>query len=264
MNGFKIFFSFILIFTSMCVTAQYKELLKEVDEDRIKKISDYNSHFLGDAAYFAKRYRIVEVNSDLFFGDEAFSITPFEDISVVVARDSLKERAGSATWHGTIIDPYVSMSDLEVSEEQLAQEGTSKISVYKALLGLRFGLMDWDSDGQTGNAYPSYENKGLQTSRRPVEVPDLQTFKKHAFRSVIGLTNLDVFQLGQYMLVPLQFTPKYHLIYEMDPQKRFFVPEDDTDQSFHAKEQREKSRAFDDYKKTLPKYERKVVKEDIK
>ena len=204
----------------MCVTAQYKELLKDVDEDRIEKISDYNSHFLGDATYFAKRFRIVEVNSDLFFEDEPFTITPFNgDISLVLARDSLEERTlkGSATWFGTIIDPYVPMSEFKVSEEQLAQSGMSKAQLYNTFFGVRFFMLDWDSDVQTGNAYLSYERKKYgKVSQRPVEVPELSNIEERAFRSVSGQINLNTLGLGRYVLKPLQFTPKYHVIYEAE------------------------------------------------
>ena len=257
-----------LIFTSMCVTAQYKELLKDVDEDRIEKISDYNRHALGDAAYFAKRFRIVEVNSDLFFEAEAFIVTPFiGDSPLVLARDSLKKQPleGSATWLGTIIDPYVPMSEFKVSEEQLAQSGMSKAQLYNTVFGVRFYMLDWDSDGQTGNAYLSSERKKYgKVSQRPVEVPELSNIEERAFRSVSGQINLNIFGLGRYVLKPLQFMPKYHVIYEVDPLKKFSVPEDKTDRSLRAQEQREKAQLYEDYRETLPKFERKVIKGDIK
>lgn len=97
--------------------ADPSELLIPVTGKEEQRASEVNSYFLKKDGYFASRYRIVRVNTDLLLGpEEELTISLFDGVKVPVVRKELDVRNEGINfaWHGS----YATVS---VTAEQIAQ-----------------------------------------------------------------------------------------------------------------------------------------------
>lgn len=254
----------VILLVSISAAAQTKELFKEVDKGKVEKVSAYNHTFLSKQIYFAKQHRIVEVDTDLLFGDDEFSMRLADDITIRVKRTKLVEfpQRKSAMWHGIVVSPGVSLAEMEVTEEKLAESGHTKAQLHQLVFGFLLHMNQWDVEQRSGKAILSSQRKYGVTSPEPIfEMPDMVPVHEGAFRSVSGEITVFVPGGARYRLAPLRFTPKYHLVLEVDPLKAYSYPEAN-DFSTHAEEAREKVRAYQSYLKSLPSVEGKVVMDE--
>jgi len=266
-----------LLSASMSVTAHTKELFKEVNGAKLQKILTYNETNISEAAYFAKRYRIVEVNSDLLFSDDEFTITPFEGVSITVRRDDAVDGSylGTAQWHGIIVSPeHPSISEigvLDMDEQQAEAAGLGPAQLYRMFFGVELYTYSWDIDKRTGVAFPSVQREQRASAflmHNGVATKESLDLEENAILSVSGRFNLQALGFGEFRLESLQFTPKYHIIIELDSSKLFsydFLPgnEKADDHSVYAEKQRKKVQEYNEYVNSLPSVQDKTIVGDV-
>ncbi len=241
--------------------AQAKELLVSVRNDKAHKIEEYNNIFLKKRLYFASRHRIVTIDTSLLSKREIdFTITPFEDVQITVSTKEVIEKPhrGTVSWKGEM-----HVSGLEDALSQLTDAERSYLSVKElkyALSDINLFISTWDIDKETGIATRSTERKG-SVSPEPTPIPKLPDLRKNAFKSVGG--NFTIIPSGKrYVLTPLKYSPKYHVIYEIDPKKSY--PTSDDPNTKISQENKNKAMEYKQYLKGLPEeHFNKAIKGDL-
>lgn len=221
----------ILLLSAPFVRAQeLPELLQAVNEAKARQLIQYNSPWLQAELYFAKRSRIVTVNASLLLTDDDFTVTPFDDIAPLhVTKGNVQRYEEAFSWVGWII--------ADLPEAVRAAGVRQAINLY--------GLA-WDTD-EFGRASESSENRfqfspqwtfdffdrpilglregqGLATGPPPQTPAEIARHKallklnKSAFYSVSADFQL-LLPNARYRLAPLKYTPKYSVIFELDPAK---------------------------------------------
>lgn len=252
-RAIAIFFALVLI-GGTNLPADANELFKMVDDTKLQKIENYNKTFLAESRYFAKRSRIVEVDPKVLFGDDEVVMNLFDDIVLLIERTSPSEERAHI-WKGRIIDPAPPIYEFGVDEEKLAQLGMTKEKFYEFVSGIQLAVNELSASPTTGEVFLT----GFQENFA-VMSPDAMSraenpVRANSFYSVRG----DV-QYGPvtYRVRPLQFMPRYHLIYEIDHRKLFSDPSEN-DYSMIAEEEREKAKDYREYQSTLPSVEGKAI-----
>ncbi len=188
-----------------------KELLEEVNFNKAEQLVEYNAVFLEELLYFSSRHRIVKADTKLLQKDDDFTVTLFSDVEPLHFRqESVMRQIDAVYWNGSIVFPQ----DVQVELDK------NKIKVQTMI-----SMHAWDLDA-SGNAYLSLENRFKAIAGPPPKTIEeierhrkLKKLKKHQFYGVEA-----VFQTldgKKYGLVPLKHTPKYSVLYEINPDKSF-------------------------------------------
>jgi hypothetical protein len=205
------------------------ELLKPVDAYKAERLVEYNGTWIKTELYSAKRYRIVAADSGLLLKDEEFTVTPFDNVDPIhLSKEHVLRWDDAVAWNGEM------HIDVPAPLQALGFKPTVLIS-----------MMAWDTD-EAGNALDSSANRFKYSpywrfdnlDQPKLEIPagesaiagpppqtpediarhkQLLKLKKHAFYSVRATFELS--PNTKYMLVPLKSTPKYSVIFEVDPKK---------------------------------------------
>lgn len=230
----------LLLVASAAQSQELPELLEGVGPGRAQRLVEYNSVFLDEQLYFAKRYRIVNVDTSLFVEGNQFTITPFPNsppIQIELER-SIQSDDGT-TWSASIRTAEL--------EAYLDYWETLGLGVAPPKPQALMTLTAWDVD-EAGNAELSSENRfefspywridefntpilELPEDETPVFIgppprtPDeiarhkqLTRLKKRAFQSLYATLGAPPYE--RLLIVPLQYTPRYAVVYEEDPAKR--------------------------------------------
>lgn len=226
----------LLLIAPMSRGQQLPELLRPVDAYKAGRLIEYNSSSFQAEIYSAKRFRIVIPEVSLLLKDEDFTFTPFDDVAPIhLTRENVLRWEDSVAWNARM--------DIDVPREVRAA-------------GLRptvlLSMMAWDTD-KLGNAISSSEARQKQ----------LETVK-HAFYSVRA--ELELAPDRRYMLVPLKYTPKYAVIYEIDPEKQvLFMTERPAPGDEFKRTPAEAARVadYENFKRNLAPEENYPVVEDV-
>lgn len=219
-----------LVFVSMSpyLFADSKELFKEVPSQKSQKLSEYNDLFLNKTLYFSTRHRIVKVNTALLTSsnkDGNFILNPFKDVSINVQTKRMTVSSPyHGAWHGEI-ESDISLED-DISQLTDYERGGFSAEEFKSFFtNVTFYFHDWDVDLDTNTASTSNQNKTGTTSPEPVEDVVPPKLKRKAFRTARGrFTEITTGQT--FVIIPLKYTPKYHVIYEQDDSKIFTTGND--------------------------------------
>src|SRR5881394_2359581 len=208
-----------------------QELVVPVELGKAGRLAEYNAGFLQKALYSAKRYRIVRLNVEPLFSDNDITLTPFDDVNPLqITQESVSRSDDAIYWNGRI------QTDLQL---ELDRFGVKVLTL--------IGAHAWDLDA-AGNASLSLLNRpkhspqwkinddgipvlessgakgGSSIAGPPPETPEdiarqkrLQALSKRAFYSVSA--NIELPGGPKYILLPLELTPKYSVIYEVDLEK---------------------------------------------
>jgi len=218
----------ILLLAPLVHAQELPELLQPVDEGKAQRLVQYNSPWLQAELYSAKRSRIVMVNSNPLIKDDDFTVTLFNGTAPLqLTQDSIQRRADTIAWNAVVL------VDLP---EVLRRAGAKQTVLLTAVA--------WDTD-EAGRALVSFDNRfqfspnwtfdffdrpvlaegqGLATGpppQTPKEIArhkELLSLNKHVFYSVNADFEM-LFPRVTYRLVPLKYTPKYHVLFEVDPEK---------------------------------------------
>jgi len=224
-----------LLLTSALVHAQRQagpvpELLEQVDPYRAQRLAEYNSVFLQEALYTARRYRIVQANIDLLLIDDDFTITPFEDVAPIrITQESVQRTEDVVYWHGrvqTALQPQLDayginiFTSISIYAWDLDESGTASPSLQNRFTHSPSWRIDESGvpvletvpEGEAGIVGPPPQTPGdIERHRR------LKNLERHAFYSATAEISLP--EGARYVLMPLEYTPKYSVIYEVDRDK---------------------------------------------
>lgn len=234
-----------------------------VDDEKAKEVSEYNKYFLMRQLYFSKRYRIVEVDAELLKSSKNITLNFFEDINIPLNREAIKKGSGSLTWlgqmqfgedEGVVIPPE--------SESSLKEVGLTPEKLLSHLRRVTFYVNDYDVNNKTGEAVPSAISPKGATSERPLHSSELPDFTRNSFSSVYGGANyLPTRQ--NFMVMPLQYSPKYHVVYELDNEK-IFPTNIDSDGYVPTPENKRKQDAHTEFFGSVPRDEEdKIIRGDF-
>lgn len=271
-------FLVLILATSFAHTDQKpKELLKDVNVNKTERLEDYNAAYLKEVLYFASRHRIVKADEKLLAKNEEIAITPFPDVkSLIYSVDNLAEKQDSNYWKGVLQLPQ----ELQKEADEQGFQFTTRIY---------FDSWDIDKNGnalissqhqfkhsrnwtfnEEGQAILSDKDGGLVIAGPPPTTPEdiawhkkIAKLEKHAFSSARAIfQDIDG---TKYVLKPLKFTPKYSVLYELDPNKMFPI-EDDTgrlDREIQNISEQKRMEEYEAMIAALPKEENKAIKGDI-
>lgn len=202
------------------------------DPHRLGRIIEHNAADVARNASFARRYRIVEVNTDLLSRDEPFFLNLFDDVSILV--ETIEWSVGAnefhRTWRGRILGLGQSTQHVEVLRRELIEQdpppGVPAGFIEKTLLEVNASSSSFDIDADTGIANLSGQRRfGRVRQNGPgdqMSTPQSPWRLVHeAFRSV-RISQVFVPRSGEivtYSVSPLKWSPKYHMIIEIDPDR---------------------------------------------
>ncbi len=256
-----------------------KELLVEVNSNKAQRIADYNSVFLQKTLYFASRHRIVKADTKLLLKGDEFTVTPFDDVEPLHV---ITEPLQSQQRHGDFfhfnanvvlesdapIAPLVAdysfligahAYDLNESGEALISiSNRFKYSPYWNFDEFDRPVLETPPDGQRAFAgSPPESPEDIEQHKK------LKKLKKHKFYSV--RTTISTLDGKTYVVKPLKYTPKYSVVYEVDPAVSSFVQIDADPDGVDRRsdDQKMNEKRYQNFRKNLPKEEWKIVKGDI-
>ena len=195
--------AFLLLFAPMAFAQQLPELLQPVEQRKAQQLVEYNSPWFQAEVYSAKRFRIVEVDISVLMRDDDFTVTLFDDLAALhLTKDAIQRRDDTFAWSALVL------VDLPDVLRRLGARQTVLLS----------GLA-WDMD-ESGRAVESSGNQfrsSPQTAQEIARHQKSRKLNKRAFYSVVA--HFELFSSNRYRLEPLRYTPKYHVLFEVDPEK---------------------------------------------
>jgi hypothetical protein len=265
----------LILVATLSAAQQRFEILQDIDDDKGQRIAEYNSAFLQEQLYFASRYRIVEVDTDLLLSSEEFTITPFPDVPPIqLRRANIVEYQDSLAIHADVemnlpegfefIRPQILISLLswdidERGDAQVSSDNRFEFSPYWRIDEFDRPVLEVPSDVSEGFIGPP-----PQSPEDIARHKELSRLDKNAFHSVTA--TIEMPPASQYRLTPLRLTPRYSLIYEVDQEKRIVSAVDrmPSEPSIESDpEQRERIREYREFQAQLPDDSNRAVRGDI-
>lgn len=246
-----------------------QELFRPVDGLVAEKATNYNSRFMSERLYFAKRHRIVEINVPMLREASIDSVTLFdgeEKVSLRRERIHVGQIHGAATWIGNIALPRENLTRANLSKadlEQIENSGITLEQIISQIGRVELQILYWDIDLTTKEAYPSAERRHKQVGPTPVAGAAVGDVEEHAFATVRGQIDLSVLGRGMYRLEPLRHSPRYHILYEVDRTKTFGVVEVDPSAKTEISDEGQKKLDYNKFLKSLPRRTEVVTKGDL-
>lgn len=239
------------------------DLFIEVDPEIAKRAEQYNSRFMGEHLFHSKRHRIVTVNWQELLTSGEVVVTPFpgEESLSLLSTEVKSRRSGSAfSWIGGLRYPEIHKPRSEWNESDLRQledSGFSLESLQATAGATRLHILMWDQSPRNesmlrvgpGRAQSSQNNadNGIGL-RRPPDGQEVSPGGEWSeFASVRGQFDFQPIGGSLIRLEPLPNSPRYHLVYELDPTKQF-----ETIDSKPTPEQSERRR---EYERHMRRYE---------
>ncbi|MCC5870470.1 MAG: hypothetical protein JJU27_18375 [Gammaproteobacteria bacterium] len=221
-----------------------KLIMTDVDPEHLERIRAHNGNNFERAIYFAKRWRVVEVNPDILFPNRAVRVRLFADADFVLRRiERPGERNADLSWAAIHDYPTVpaqiqtrrkrSQAFVDAVLERFSGQRTNEqVARHDARIEANFGVIMWRVDERTGVAE---DVASLTFPHLPpptaVDEPDLSDAQRHsatppAFRVPVTKeflqlhgTITDPVENKTYWIRELDFSPRYHLVLELDPSK---------------------------------------------
>ncbi|WP_066960406.1 hypothetical protein [Microbulbifer sp. Q7] len=223
-------FTQVLLFLCYPLLTQAENLFQQVTPEEEARIYLYNQPSIDRQIYYASRYRIVRVNTKLLETENSeFTINPFQDIQMdVVTLNVDNSGPYSVRWQGIWNEWQVVTGRRRPSADDPAGRALGKEEIRRALQ-FEIDLQSWHLNPNTGEAIASGNMPGKYNSLAEDDLEGIQRlgeFKSDAFKSARG--RFFIFGSGSFVLTPLQYTPKYHLIYIPHPDRHqgFDTPHD--------------------------------------
>lgn len=194
------------------------ELLIPVDEEIQAKFAARSNFDLREVTYFAKRYRIVQINFDLLDKQNTeFTITPFANAQVIVEAAEVSSPASFGAlreWLGTLKIPRIKPQVVhgEIAPTQL-EELVKKIILWvgnepiDALPALIRELESESSKPPLISNAPGSSNAAGDRAVMKINTPTLS-----GKWLVPSLRN-------SMRVMPVPEDPRYHVVYEEDPER---------------------------------------------
>lgn len=214
-------------------TGAPKELFKPVNYEKVYRLEDFNREFLREELFFSKRHRIIKVNPKVLDKDDSFTLTPFEGMEplVIVSAPQRTERRREwvTFWNAKIeSQPDAIAFTFNLFSYDTDIDGVSSVSMYNKFRHSE----DWEINDSGLAVLPDSEGKrnSMVIGPGPSSEEDIEhhrKMKRLKRKSVQSLSahfwvkDSDTGIYTEYRIVPLRFTPKYSVIFEIDQQKKF-------------------------------------------
>lgn len=193
------------------------ELLLDVDERAIAKLMDPSNYEFRAQRYFAKRYRIVDINFEVF--DKAiseFTVSPFEDLQMTLVHTP--ERYASAfdglrQWNGALKFPELQLIEGS-SDSTLPSSVRIPVTLWvrtgdhEVPLSLIRELAMERGDTETVSALD-----GTEASESGRSEP--RGFGKLPLRTISGQWFVPSLRTN-IVIRPIDGDPRFHIVYEED------------------------------------------------
>ena len=261
-----------IFFLSDMALAELPELLIPVTGDEKNRVWAANEYFVRKGGYFAKRYRIVRVNTDLLLGkDEEFTISFFDDVVMPVVRKELSVRNWGVnfTWYGQFASPPFTPEELASLNPNLSSKLAGQM--YDSFFGVRIGgtqyVYDTDpanAEGVAGMRQDPVTGRLIYEQERLAQKLKVGTIVYGVHLSLRPLLSASI-QQGQqpfsieYQIRSLPMDRRFSVVYELDPDKR--LPMGDGNYT-PTPEQAEKLRQYKEFLESLGEDPRKATRRE--
>lgn len=237
-NGIKAATVFIMAMGTAIVTlaqpapkidiASLPKLLIPVDQNEITDILNNNDLFIRQHLITAKRHRIVKINTDVLFGEDVFTITPFDDVPHVVKKEdlSLTSYRGLQKWRGKFLSPAPDF-DLEARVRAIQHEKPATTAILRKAVRDKFEKFELtirqkmhviQPDQQTDPGVSSIGIRRAGSATEPAKMKRITTIHTVFTSPLHGIrdNNGNRVSMAAYRIYSLPKDPEYHLVYEPD------------------------------------------------
>lgn len=235
-----------LALSGFCWTASGQqeppELLREVDQEAIATLMRPSNYEFRAQRYDAKRFRIVNINFDVFeetVGE--FTVTPFDDLQMtIVATRGLQsypsnESSVFSQWNGELKYPELQVVDNPSDHRMPA---TVRVPV---VFGLTYGdhqvplslLRELARDRGEVDGAASFG--GMPSAGTAVSGP--QGFGKLSLRTLSGRWFVPALRTS-IVISPIDGDPRFHIVYEEDPARVTRMLDTPTAEGIQARQKR--------------------------
>lgn len=235
--------SALLLLVPLCTHSQeLPELLKPVEQAIETKLQAKTNYGFRMQKYFAKRYRIVDVDFALLANEfSEFTITPFPDLQVKLAT----KRARGPSSEGQLTEWVGEIDHSEiVAIDDRGQVGIPNQTVF---LWVRTGEHEvplklvQQIAAERGEEAQVQVLSDVQTSE--VKGTPVRMTSRMNLRTLSG--QWYVLPQGKEVVIrPIEDDPRYHIIYEVDPEKK-------PSSAHETEESRSKLRALQQFREQI-------------
>jgi hypothetical protein len=242
--------------------AQIPELLIPVDGAERDRVVESNEYFIKRGAYFARRYRVVRVNTELLLGDQPqVNASLFDDLSIFLTRDkfSAPNDGQSFVWQGHYTAAPVTSDEFgRLNPNVLASKANI---VYKHLFNVEIRGTQYVFDQDPADAEAVAGMRHDRTSGRIIYETERLAEKLargtvvYSVRADLNLSAILEYsptyrgqEVSEVQIRPLPMDRRYSVVYELDPDKMIYLDEPGTPKS---PEQREKQRQYREFLDSL-------------
>ncbi len=259
--------------------AEQVELFNVVNSETYDRAVAHNPRFIAEKLYFSSRHWLVEVNAESLVSQQEVLLNVADDVeSFTLKRADLRVKRGgtSFTWQGHIMFPSRTAPKEAWSEETLSQleaQGLSFEQFIDMIGQTRLHVLYWDvaptgiailaakshaSDSRSGDEPVSVSGStsAMGPSVAQQQGTDrLRMTTRNAFAAVRGEFNLQPVGAGVFRLEPLPYSPRYHLLYEVDQSRDFLImDEEPTGEVLRRKQQ------YDRHMESVPEAQTRPVR----
>ena len=210
----SILFAANFLLASVSGAATTTDLFIPVTGTEAANIESENDYFLRKHRYFSKRARLVLLDGRALELGDTIVISLFDGNSLTVAPSNLNVdgRGSSLFWSGIVTEPSVPVDELMTQGLTREQAQSAHASLFK----LSFAAVRYVNDKQsrTIRLYDKSEKIGVLEDRIARSKSDLNIF--YAIDTQFVAAKLG----AEYKLIPLEMSPGYHVLIEIDDQKR--------------------------------------------
>ena len=207
------------------VSQNNSQLFEALPQDQVARIEQYNWRQIRSSLFFASRHRVVLANTTLLFGNRSFVFNPFEDTQTTLEPVEL-ERAETHSlwfWQGTPAGAAaVGRDPAREHSDETDHDPEIRSILYRNSKGYAdFAVNTYSVDASTGRA--------VLDGMAPESIADIDDsssasgqmasrWENDAFRSLTGRVQFFEHQPIVYVIEPLRLSPRYHLVWQIDPQ----------------------------------------------
>jgi len=232
-----------LILYPFTAFAQAPELFIPVTGSEEAIVQAKNAYFLKKELYFAKRHRIVRINTDLLLQDEKsraqIIANLFDDVTFtyeVTERDIKPDQLG-ARLRARFTNPPTGL----VRDFMNVGSGMT-LSAAESLLDDVYGLSILGAlyvhDARRDRFWPAYLFTNYAPGRPSSEVRPKKLPPSHATTYGFWSNILDPFSNDKYFLRSIPGDPQYHVVWQIDYSKTFAKPDHPGDEIMWPEERR--------------------------
>ena len=253
----------LLLFVSGGAQAQ---VFETISNDLKAKVVPYNEREVLQHAYFAKKHRLAAVRDLSAFHKDRLSLQLFDsEEPILLIRQTLREgpNEGTLVWEGHVDLESAAPGHSFLSDEarkRVEARGMTADEFLEQITRVRLFIVYWDVEEVSGMALMSYPATTEMLIGEPTDETRMPRFTRRAFVSIDGEIDLRLLGKGRYRFEPLDNSPKYHVVYEIDPERWFVRMDASSSDTNEDTETARRAARFEEFVASLPaKQQRRTV-----